>query len=62
MEHFFEGRHRLVWQQSLRLNKKARHLLLPAFVYFTLGHPASCAIEILSFQITNQQAVRSQEK
>src|SRR4029077_2636324 len=62
MKDLFERSHRLVWQQSLRLNKKARHLSLPAFVHFTASHSGARFLETVGFQISHPEPIQPEEK
>jgi hypothetical protein len=62
MENFFQRLHGAIRQEPLRLNEKACHFLLPTVVYFTSSHPAARLFKIVSFEITNEQAIVSQEQ
>jgi hypothetical protein len=62
MKDLFERSHGLIRQQIFLLNKKTCHFPLPARVDFSVGHARASALEIVGFQIADQQAIGPQEQ
>src|SRR5271165_768175 len=62
MEHFFERFHGAIRQNSVRLDEERRHLPLPAIIHVAARHAGARAFKVLSFEVADEQAVRTQEQ
>src|SRR5438445_9643371 len=62
MKDFFEWFHSAIRQDTLRLDKKVSHFLLPAFIHFATGHTRARPLKVFRFEVSHQQSVRTQEQ
>src|SRR5215469_3431280 len=62
VEDFFQRAHRAIGENAVGLNEEIPHLALPALVYFFLRHARPCLLEVLSLQVSDQQAVVPQKQ
>ena len=54
--------HGAIGENAVGLNEEIPHLALPALVYFFRRHAGTCLLEVLSLQISDQQAVVPQKQ